>query len=36
MVGSVSLPKPKKYLNADALIAVLRRRFDDEGDSRRH
>jgi len=35
MVGSVSLPKPKKYLNADALIAVLRRRFDDVGDTRR-
>lgn len=35
MVGSVSLPKPKKYLNADALIATVKRRFDDVKDIRK-
>jgi len=35
MVGSISLTKPKKYLNADALIATVKRRFDDVKDTRK-
>jgi len=35
MVGSISLPKPKKHLNADALIATVKRRFDDVKDTRK-
>ena len=35
MAGSVTLPKPKKHLNANALIAAIRRRFDDVQDTQR-
>ncbi len=35
MVADFKNPRPKKYLNADALITLLRNRFDDVADRRR-